>query len=103
MRYIESFKAAWCDLGFPTMCKMHLLIEHLPEELARYGMGTALLNKSAGKSLHADFDKHYQGFIVKDVEAIAYQKKLQAVDCTTLTMFRNSSLSILFQFKFDDC
>ena len=72
-----------------------MLIEYLLEEL---------LNESAGKSLHADFDKHYQGFIVKDVDAIAYQKKLlQAVDCTTLTMFRNSSLSILFQFKFDDC
>ena len=76
----------------------------LVEELAPYGMGTALLNKSASESLHADFDKHYQGFIVKDVDAIAYQKKLlQAVDCTTLTMFENSSLSILFQFKFDDC
>ena len=81
-----------------------MLIEYLPEELARYGMGTALLNESAGESLHADFDKHYQGFIVKDVDAIAYQKKLlQAVDCTTLTMFKNSSSSILFQFEFDDC
>ena len=83
---------------------IRVVIEYLPEELACYGMGTALLNESAGKSLHADFDKHYQGFIVKDVDAIAYQKKLlQAVDCTTLTMFRNSSSSILFQFKFDDC
>ena len=80
-----------------------MLIEYLPEELARYGMGTALLNESAGESLHADFDKHYQGFIVKDVDAMAYQKKLQAVDCTTLTMFKNSSSSILFQFEFDDC
>ena len=104
MRYIESFKAAWYDLGLPTTCKMHLLIEHLPEELARYGMGTALLSKHAGESLHADFDKHYQGFIVKDVDAIAYQKKLlQAVDCTMLTMFKNSSSSIIFQFEFDDC
>ena len=80
-----------------------MLIEYLPEELARYGIGTALLNESAGESLHADFDKHYQGFIVKDVDAMAYQKKLQAVDCTTLTMFKNSSSSILFQFEFDDC
>ena len=88
MRYIESFKAAWYDLGLPTTCKMHLLIEHLPEELARYGMGTALLNKSAGKSLLADFDRHYQGFIAQDVDAIANQKKLhQAVDCTMLSMF----------------
>ena len=76
----------------------------LVEELAPYGMGTALLNKSVGESLHADFYKHYQGFIVKNVDAIAYQKKLlQAVDCTTLTMFKNSSSSILFQFEFDNC
>ena len=78
MRYIESFKAAWYDLGLPTTCKMHLLIEHLPEEFAHYGMGTALLNESASESLHADFDKHYQGF-------------------------KNSCSSILFQFEFDDC
>ena len=68
MRYIESFKAAWYDLGLPTTCKMHFLIEHLPEELARYGIGTALLNESAGESLHADFNKHYQGFIGKKIE-----------------------------------
>ena len=39
-------------------------------------MGTALLNESAGESLHADFDRHYQGYIVKDVAAPGYQRKL---------------------------
>ena len=39
-------------------------------------MGTALLNESAGESLHADFDRHYQGYQVKDINATSYQKKL---------------------------
>jgi len=76
LRYINAFKEAWFDLGLSITCKMHLLIEHLHEEVQRYGMGTALLNESAGEALHADFDKHYQGFLVKDINALQYQKKL---------------------------
>ena len=38
------------------------------------GHGTALLNESAG--LCADFAKHYRGFIVKDLDASSYPKKL---------------------------
>ena len=48
MRYIEEFKNAWFALNLPITCKMHLLIAHLPEELEKYGMGTALFNESAG-------------------------------------------------------
>ena len=55
---------------------MHLLIEHLHKEVQRYGMGTALLNESTGEALHADFNKHYQRFLVKDINALQYQKKL---------------------------
>ena len=29
-----------------------------------------------GEALHSDFDKHYQGFLVKDTNASAYQRKL---------------------------
>ena len=36
----------------------------------------ALLNESAGKAIHADFAKHYQGYAVKDQESDSYQKKL---------------------------
>ena len=78
--YISVFKNAWFALDLPFTCKMHLLIEHLPEELEKYQMGTALLNESAGEALHADFDRHYQGFIVKDIGSLSYQRKLlQAV------------------------
>ena len=35
-----------------------------------------LLNESAGEALHADFDQFYQGFVVKDIDRLAYQKKL---------------------------
>ena len=76
MRYINEFKVAWFDLGLPIICKMHLLIEHLPEVLEKYGMGTALLNESAGESLHADFDRHYQGYIIKNINTVQYQTKL---------------------------
>ena len=81
MKYINAFKDIWFQLGLPITCKMHLLIEHLAEELQRTGMGTALLNESAGEALHADFDNHYRRFIVKDIESLSYQKKLlQAVN-----------------------
>ena len=33
------------------------------------GHGTVILEELADESLHADFDKHYQGFIVKDLDA----------------------------------
>ena len=75
-QYIADFRVAWTDLELPVFCKIHLIYEHLAEELERYNMGTALLNESAGESLHADFDKHYQGFKVKDITAPAYQQKL---------------------------
>ena len=61
---------------YELVCKIHLIYEHLAEEVERYGLGTALLNESAVESLHADFDGHYQGYQVKDIDAPAYQKKL---------------------------
>ena len=36
------------------------------------GHGTVILEELADESLHADFDKHYQGFIVKDLDASSY-------------------------------
>ena len=66
----------WSNLRLPIFCKVHLIYDHLAEELERYNMGTALLNESAGESLHADFDRHYQGYQVKDINATSYQEKL---------------------------
>ena len=40
------------------------------------GHGTALLNESAGEALHADFDAHYKGYIVRDLNATSYATKL---------------------------
>ena len=81
LTYISDFKRAWIDLKLPVTPKVHVLIEHLPEELAEMGHGTALLNESAGEAIHADFDSFYRGFIVKDLNALAYSKKLlQAVE-----------------------
>ena len=80
MTYINDFERSWVDLKLPFTCKVHMLLEHLPEELERMGHGTALLNESAGESLHADFDNHYRGYIVKDLNAASYPSKLlQAV------------------------
>ena len=53
-----------------------MLCEHLEEYCQYYGFGTALLNESAGESIHADFDQHYRGYIVKDKESNMYQKRL---------------------------
>ena len=81
LTYITEFKRAWINMKLPITPKVHVLIEHLPEELSRMGHGTALLNESAGEAIHADFDKFYRGFIVKDMNALAYSKKLlQAVE-----------------------
>ena len=47
------------------------------EEYCEYqGFGIALLNESAAESVHADFDQHYRGYIVKDRDSQSYQKKL---------------------------
>ena len=40
------------------------------------GMGTALWNESAGEAVHADFDKFYRDFIVKDLNSTVYNHKL---------------------------
>ena len=61
-QYITNFRRAWTNLRLPIFCKIHFIYEHLAEEVERYGMGTALLNESAGERLHADFDHHYQGY-----------------------------------------
>ena len=45
-------------------------------ELAWNKHGTALLNKWAGESVHAEFDKHHSAFIVKDTQSESYPKKL---------------------------
>ena len=62
---IQNFRTAWTDLKQPIVCKIHLLYGHLDEELEQLGRGTALFKKSAGESLHADFNRHYQGYLVK--------------------------------------
>ena len=49
----------------PIFCNIHLIYEHLAEEVERYGVGIALLNESVGESLHADFDRHYQRYLVR--------------------------------------
>ena len=46
-------------------------------------MGTALWNESAGEAVHADFDKFYRDFIVKDLNSEVYNyihKLLKAVN-----------------------
>ena len=63
-------------MGISITPKVHLLCEHLEEVCEYYGFGMALLNESAGKAIHADFAKHYQGYAVKDQESDSYQKKL---------------------------
>ena len=65
------------------VCKIHLVNEHLAEELEQLGRGTALFKKSAGDSLHADFNCLYQGYLVKDVDAPLYMP----LKCTTLVIF----------------
>lgn len=75
-RYIDDFERAWHDLGLSVTCKVHLVVEHLAEDVRRFGHGTALLNESAGESVHQDFDSHYSGFIVKDIQSEMYPKRL---------------------------
>ena len=37
MRYLKEFEKSWMELQIPTFPKLHVLLEHLPEELARTG------------------------------------------------------------------
>ena len=76
LRYIRDFENAWFDLKLKVTPKVHLVIEHLEEVIELYGFGMATLNESAAEAIHADFDHHYQGFIVKDLDSLTYQKKL---------------------------
>ena len=61
-------------------------------------MGMALLNESTGKSLHADFDRHYQGYIVKDVAAPGYQRKL--LHAVQTYKARRLSLTLCYVLKY---
>ena len=60
-QYIQAFEVAWKELGLPMTCKVHMVCEHLAEQIDFYGFGMALLNESAGEAVHSDFDHHYQG------------------------------------------
>ena len=59
------------------------------------GHGTVILEELADESLHADFDKHYQGFIVKDLDASSYPKKL--LQCQNL---QRPACLIVFEWLF---
>ena len=37
MRYLNEFEKSWMDLQIPIFPKLHVLLEHLPEELTRTG------------------------------------------------------------------
>ena len=73
---IHNFEKAWNELGLSVTTKAHLVFEHLEEACERYGCGMALLNESAAESVHADFDRHYQGYIVKDINSPKYVERL---------------------------
>ena len=72
----HQLQKAWIDCGLTITPKVHLIIEHLPEACRFYGFGMALLNESAAESVHADFDRHYQGYIVKDLNNDNYRQRL---------------------------
>ena len=74
--YIAEFEQAWRDTGLSVTTKLHLVFEHLSEACDFYGCGMALLNESAAESVHADFHRHYQGYIVKDLNSEIYQRRL---------------------------
>ena len=57
-RYIDDFEVAWRNIGFLITPKVHLVTKHLAKKLAQNGHGSALLNKSAGECVYADFDKN---------------------------------------------
>ena len=73
---ISDFETAWTSLGLSVTTKVHLVVEHLEEACDFYGFGMALLNESAAESVHADFDRHYQGYKVKDINSPKYRERL---------------------------
>ena len=74
---IAKFEAAYTKLGLAVTPKVHLLTEHAIEDIEEHGLGLGLFNESAAESLHADFDRFYQRYAVKDIHSDAYLRKLQ--------------------------
>ena len=74
MTLIQTTNDTSSSLSITT--KAHLVFEHLEEVCEFYGVGMALLNESAAESVHADFDRHYQGYIVKDITSDTYRERL---------------------------
>ena len=58
--------------------KVHLVFKHLEEACMSYGC--ALLDENAAESVNANFDtislKHYQGYIVKDINLPKFAERL---------------------------
>ena len=75
-QHIEQFRCAWLDCGLTITPKAHLVFEHLEEACDFYGFGMAALNESAAESVHADFDTHYRGYTVKDINSDNYRERL---------------------------
>ena len=73
---IRKFEIAWLDLGLSITTKARLVFEHLEEACKYYKFGMALLNESAAEAVHADFNKHYTGFKVKDIDSPMYRERL---------------------------
>ena len=54
----------------------------------------ALLNESVAESVHADFDRHYHGYIVKDINSPKYAERLShAVKTYNLSHVQGDSTS----------
>ena len=66
------------DLGLKVTPKVHLLFCHAMDDIDKHGQGLGLFNESAAESIHADFDRFYQRYAVKDINSPSYLKKLQS-------------------------
>ena len=77
---IAKFKKEFLKLKISITPKIHAVFYHVEEFCALKGMGLGPWSEQTSESLHHEFTKCWENYIIKDIDHPSYgQKLLQAV------------------------
>ena len=88
---IDNFENSWntiyIDFGIWFTNKAHVIIDHIPQAIARTGRSLYLSSEQVVEATHAQFDKFWKNFKVRDLERESHGKRL--LKCLVLFNSKN--------------
>ena len=77
---IDNFENTWntiyIDFGIWFTNKAHVIISHIPQAIERTGRSLYLSSEQVVEATHAQFDKFWRNFKVRDLESESHGKRL---------------------------